>query len=69
MKIPPIYKTFFPKPGIGIPVNYSKLRAGNTVLVCSGKSEKVLEAELGTTAVQIAEGLLQKFAPAIGILF
>ncbi len=64
MKIPPIYKTFFSKPGIGIPVNYSKLRAGNTVLVCSGKSEKVLEAELGTTAIQIARDLLQKLESA-----
>ena len=55
MKVPQvIYRTFFSKPGIGVPVNFSKLRVNDTCLNISGKTENVLEAELGTAAVQIA---------------
>lgn len=65
MKVPQvIYRTFFSKPGIGVPVNFSKLRVNDTCLNISGKTGNVLEAELGTAAVQIAIDLMKKFEAA-----
>lgn len=66
MKVPgTIYKTFYQKPEIGVLVNYTKLQAKNVSLDCTKLSGKALEADLGTTAIQIVEDLTQKFGEAI----
>ncbi len=65
MKIPgTVIKTFFPKPGIKVPVNFSKLKARETMLICTGEVNDLMQADLGTAAIQIAEDLRKNFKSA-----
>lgn len=65
MRIPvTVYKTFFSKPGVGMPVNFSKFLAKDTSLAFQGKSKYAVEADLGTTALQIEDILKQNFSDA-----